>query len=117
MISALLATMLLAAPSPDGVAAARREYSSCLSAFMKTALKEKMEPAAFDSAVATACTPKEQAFRASSVSFDVAVGTKRAAAEETATMDVQDMLANVKELYRDHLGPAPAAADAPAKTD
>ena len=111
MISALLATMLLAAPSPDGLARARKEYSACLSAFMKVSLKEKKDPAAFDTGAAAACTPKEQAFRASSISFDLAVGIRRAAAEESASMEIQDILANAKEMYRDYLSSNTAPAN------
>ena len=102
MISSVLA-MALAAAAPgspsDGLARARRDYSSCLSGFMKKGLKDKMDLDAFGAALGPACAAQEQAFRSAAISVDTAAGIKRAAAEENARMEVADMLANAKEKF------------------
>ena len=110
MISSVLALMLLAAPSPQAVATARKEYSHCLKAYYEKALKDRPAVEAFESGLGAACAAKEQAIRSVVVAVDTAAGVKRAAAEEGATFEVQDMVTNTKELFRD-------AASAAAKPD
>ena len=109
MISTVLTMMLAAAPAPAVLNSARREYSTCLQAFMKSSLKEKMDPAAFDAALAPACESKAQAFRGASIAADTAIGIKRAAAEENAGTELEDLRANTKEYYRTYhrIGSAP----------
>jgi hypothetical protein len=103
MISSVLALMLAAGPAgADKVALARREYTHCLNLFMKQSLKDKMAKDAFTTAIATACSDKLQAFRTYAISSDTAVGIKRAAAEENAATEVQDLMANTKELFTDY---------------
>ena len=102
MISSALALMLLAAPSPEAVARARNDYNRCVTAQLKKSLDAKAEEAAFVSDLATACGAKEAAFRATVISVDTAAGIKRAAAEEGANFEIEDMVANAKELFRDY---------------
>ena len=105
MISSVLAMALAAAapgPSADAIARARKAYSACLSGFMKKSLKDGAEEAAFESGLAPACTAQEQAFRAAVIAADTASGMKRAAAEENAGMEVEDILANTKEMFKDY---------------
>jgi hypothetical protein len=104
MISTVLA-MLLMAPSPEAVALARRDYSRCLSDFMKKSVKERIEPTAFDAALVPACAAKEAAFRNVVISVDLAAGIKRAVAEEGAGFEIEDLQANVKETFRDSIKP------------
>lgn len=101
MISPVLAALLLAAPSPAAVAQARLVYSKCLTAALKTDLKEKVEPAAFDAKLATLCKPEEIAFRGALVSLDVANRTARAAAEAGAADEVSYFHDTTKERYKD----------------
>ena len=106
MISSVLA-MTLAAAAPgasaaDSIARARKAYSACLSGFMKKSLKDKAEDAAFESGLAPACVTQEQAFRAAVISADTAAGIKRAAAEENAKFEVDDILNNTKEMFKDY---------------
>jgi hypothetical protein len=106
MISSVLA-MTLAAAAPgqsaaDSIARARKAYSACLSGFMKKGLKDGMEDAAFESGLAPACSGQEQAFRTAVIAADTAAGIKRAAAEENAGLEVEDILTNTKEMFRDY---------------
>lgn len=105
MISAALAMLMMAPPSPAVVATARRDYSACLSDFMKKSVKDKMEVAAFESGLVPACAAKEAAFRSTLVAADTAVGIKRADAEEGAKLEIDDMQTNIKEMFRDTMTP------------
>jgi hypothetical protein len=105
MISSLLAMTLAAAapgPSPDAIARARKAYSACLTGFMKKSLKDKAEETAFATGLTPACATQEQAFRAAVIAADTASGIKRAAAEENATFEIDDLLNNAKEMFKDH---------------
>ena len=102
MISSVLAMLMLAPPPADTVARARKEYSACLSGFMKQSLKEKVEDGAFESGIGPACTAQETRFRSAVVAVDTAAGIKRAAAEENADLEISDMLANIKEAFKDY---------------
>lgn len=125
MISSLLAMTLAAAapgPSADAIARARKAYSACLSGFMKKSLKDGVEDAAFESGLAPACATQEQAFRATVIAADTAAGIKRADADENASFEVDDMVANTVETFRSHrdAGKPPveqAAAEAPAPAE
>jgi hypothetical protein len=109
MISSVLA-MLMMAPSPAVIATARRDYSMCLDQFMKKGIKDKMETAAFESSLVPACAAKEAAFRTVVVAADIAVGIKRADAEENARFEIDDIQANIKETFRDTMTPRTAAS-------
>ena len=100
MISALLALML-AAPSPDALASARKEYNRCLTAYMKTSVDKKADEAAYESGLSGACGAKESAFRNASIAVDSAAGIRRASAEENADLEIKDMRTNSVELFKD----------------
>lgn len=102
MISSALALMFLAAPSPEAVARARNDYNRCVIEHLKKSLKDGAEEAIFESGLAPACAAKETAFRSVVVAVDTAAGIKRAAAQEGADFEVEDMVTNAKELFRDH---------------
>ena len=111
MISSVLALALAAAapgPSPDALARARKAYSACLGGYLKKSLKDGAKSADFESGLPAACTAQEQAFRAASIAIDSAAGIKRAAAEENAGLEVDDMIANTKETYTVNSTPAAA---------
>ena len=111
MISSVLAMALAAAapgPSPDAIARARKAYSACLGGYLKKSLKDGAAGAAFESGLTTACASQEQAFRAALISVDTAAGIKRAAAEENAGLEIDDMVANTKETYTVNSTPAAA---------
>ena len=102
MISSVLALAMFAQPATEALPRARKEYSACLSGFMKKSLKEKVEDAAFESGLAAACSAQEQKFRAIVVATDTAAKIKRADAEENAAMEIADMQANTKEMFKDY---------------
>ncbi len=103
MISHVLMFALLAAPSPAALNQARQTYSGCLSTLLKTNLKERVAPDAFETSLATACKGEETAFRTASVSLDVANGTSRTSAEQSANFDITDIVENTKQRYKDYV--------------
>jgi hypothetical protein len=103
MISHVLAFILLAAPTPAALNQARQSYSVCLSTLLKSNLKEKVAPDAFETNLTTACKTEESTFRNASVSLDVSMGTSRASAEQSANFDITDILENTKQRYKDYL--------------
>jgi hypothetical protein len=105
MISSMLAMALAAAapgPSPDAITRARKAYSACLSGFMKKSLKDGAEDSAFEKGLSPACATQEQAFRTAVIAADTASGMKRAAAEQNAATEVEDILANTTEMFKDY---------------
>ena len=101
MISSVLALAMLAQPAAD-LPRARKEYSACLSGFMKKSLKDKVEEPAFESGLAAACSAQEQKFRAIVIATDTAAKIKRADAEENATLEITDMQTNTREMFKDY---------------
>lgn len=106
MLFAALATVLaLAAPiaAQNNMAQARRAYSNCLNGLMKADLKTKVEVAAFEAKLPTACAAQETSFRNIMIASDTAAGIKRADAEEGVQMEVSDMRTNTLDLYRGYV--------------
>ena len=103
MISVLLATALATtAMQSEAANQARRAYSDCLRTFMRASLQQRMEPAAFETAMGTQCTTQATAYRAAMVQRDQRAGGSRARAEEDAQIMIDDTKANVLEYYRDY---------------
>ena len=103
MISHVLMFVLLAAPSPANLNHARQSYSGCLGTLLKTNLKERVAPDAFETTLASACKTEEAAFRNAVVSLDVATGTSRTTAEQGATFEITDIVENTKERYKGYV--------------
>ena len=102
MISFALATALAATAQAGPPPQLRKAYAACLSSFSKAKMSEKLDDATFRSGAKAACSSQEAAFRNSIVSYDVKTGTKRAAAEEGAALQVEDYLVNIAETYQAH---------------
>jgi hypothetical protein len=101
MISIVLASMLLA---QGGTASqARHAYGECLRQIMKTNLDTKTDPAAFDTAVAAGCAAEGAAYRNAVLAAEIAAGSNRADAEDLANSEIQDLKANISDLYRANL--------------
>ena len=98
LATALAASAVQAGPPPQ----LRQAYSACLSSFMKAKMSDKLDDAAFRSAVKAACASQEAAFRDSIVAYDVKTGMKKAAAEEGAELQVEDYLVNTADTYQAH---------------
>ena len=103
MISHVLMFVVLAAPTPATLNQARQTYSGCLSTLLKTNLKERKAPDAFETVLAGSCKAEETAFRTASISLDVSMGTSRTSAEQSATFDITDIVENTKQRYKDYL--------------
>ena len=104
MISSVLALMLAAsAVQADPANDARRAYQSCLRAFMTASLERRMEPEAFETALASQCTSHATAYRDAMVRRDARNGGSRAQAEEDSQIMIDDAKANTVEYYRDSL--------------
>ena len=100
----LVVALALAAPNPGSIDAPRKAYAGCIKAFEANQLKAKVDPAAYETAVKAACPGEAAAFTAALVAYDVAMGTKRAAATANAARDVEDYQLTSVERYRDILG-------------
>lgn len=110
MISHVLAFALMAAAPSAGLQAkqaslvqARQGYSGCLSTLLRSNLKEKVAPDAFNTTLGSSCKTEESNFRNASISTDVSMGTSRASAEESANFEISDMITNTKERYKDYV--------------
>jgi len=97
----LIVALALAAPNPKSIDAPRHAYSTCLKTFESNQLKAKVDPAAYEAAVKTACPSEASALTTALVNYDVAMGTKRAKATENAAMDVEDYQLTSVDRYKD----------------
>ena len=102
MISHVLLAAMLASPNA-ALIPARNAYSKCLTTLMRTDLKEKVDAAAFEAKLATACKAEEAAFRAASIAADVAVKIARATADRNASDEIGYIRENTVENYKGYL--------------
>jgi hypothetical protein len=71
-------------------------------------VKERVESAAFEANIATACKPEEAAFRSASVATDVAAKIARATAERNAQEEIGYIHENAVETFKGSFdSPAP----------
>ena len=106
MLSPALATMLLLAADP--AVQAREGYARCLKEFVRSGVEKKLESAAFDSALKSACLDKEALFKNARMSADGAVGIKRAESQNALAEEVADYRNMAKEDHLEGLkAPAP----------
>jgi hypothetical protein len=103
MITFLVA-MALAAPNPGAIDAPRKAFSHCLKTFEDNQLNAKVDATAYETAVKTACPTEAQALADALIKYDVAMGTKRAAAISNAERDIDDYRLTSVERYRDNRG-------------
>jgi hypothetical protein len=105
MISQVLLVALLAT-AQGNLAYARTSYSKCLGSFTRAQVKERVEEAAFTTNLANACKTEEAAFRAASISTDVAAKIARATAERNAEEEIGYIHENAIETFKDSLTPS-----------
>ena len=103
MITLFLA-LAMAAPNPSAIVAPRRAYATCLKSFESKNLGEKVAPAAYSTSVKSACAAEAAALVQALVAFDVAMGTKRAAATSNAQRDLDDYMMTSEERYAATMG-------------
>lgn len=104
MIAFVLA-LALSTPNPATIDAPRRAFATCLKSFETNQLKAKIAVDAYSTAVKAACPAEAQALENALVSFDVAMGTKRAVALSNAQRDLDDYRLTSEERYRDTMAP------------
>ena len=97
----LVVALALAAPNPKSIDAPRHAYAAGLKAFEVNQLKAKVDPAAYETAVKTACAPEAAALTAALINYDMAMGTKRAKAVSNAALDLEDYQLTSVDRYRD----------------
>ncbi|HEU4956492.1 MAG TPA: hypothetical protein VFT40_02565 [Sphingomicrobium sp.] len=68
-------------------------------------MRAKVAADAYSTAVKAACPTEAQALSDALVKYDVAMGNKRAAAQENAQRDVDDYRLTSEERYRDMSAP------------
>jgi hypothetical protein len=100
----LFLAFAMAAPNPSSIDAPRRAFASCLKSFETKSRQDKMDAAAYATAVKAACPAEASALMEALVRYDVAMGNKRAAATANATRDVDDYRLTSEERYRDLMG-------------
>lgn len=106
MISQVLLGVLALA-AQGNLATARTTYSRCLGSFTRAQVKERIDEAAFNAKLATACKAEEAAFRSASISTDVAAKISRATAERNADEEIGYIHENAVETFKDSLPQKP----------
>jgi hypothetical protein len=100
---AFVMAFALAAPNPASIDAPRRAFQTCLKSFETNQYRAKVAVEAYTTAVKSACPSEAQALADALVKFDVAMGTKRAAALTNAQRDLDDYRLTSEERYRDNM--------------
>ena len=101
MISVALAMMMAGPATPvPAVKLSREGYARCLKDLVRKSAEDKVEPTAFDSALAAACRDKEASFKAAMVGEQVSLGIKRTEAERSVLQDIEDYRSGAKEDFR-----------------
>jgi hypothetical protein len=77
----------------------RQQFSRCLRTFVDSKVQERMAPAAFETAIADACTSQATAYRTAYIAAAMRAGDTRTAAERDATLEVNDLRDNYKGQY------------------
>src|SRR3546814_19010788 len=95
--------MLVRALADAGLPQALRAYGEGLNRAVPSHLDSKTRPAALDRGLATAWAAKEAAYRNAIMASERAAGASAAEAEELASMDIEDLETNTKDLYRLHM--------------
>lgn len=89
-------------PATD-LAPARSTYARCLGSLMRADLRQKTEPTAFQTKLASACKDEEARFRAASVAVDIAAKISRATAEANANDEIGYIRDNTVEKYQTYM--------------
>lgn len=100
----LTIALAIAVPNPSSIDAPRRAFATCLKSFETKSLQEKLAAAAYSESVKAACPSEAAALTQALVAFDMAMGTKRAAAAANAERDLSDYRLTSEERYQDILG-------------
>ena len=107
MIPSAFAMLLVLAAPGNPAAQSREGYARCLKDLVRSSLEKKLDAAGFETALSAACRDKEAAFKAAMVSSEVALGVKRAVAEQGIQSEITDYRSNAKEDFEAELSSAP----------
>ncbi|HEX8191346.1 MAG TPA: hypothetical protein VF552_00455 [Allosphingosinicella sp.] len=77
----------------------RQQFSRCLRTFVDSKIEDRTAQAAFETALAGACSQQEAAYRAAYIAAAIRAGDNRAAAERDAATEVEDLRTNFKEIF------------------
>jgi hypothetical protein len=111
MIASVIAAALLLASNPT--APQRKAYNACLEKFTMKSFEDRLELAAFESALPTACAAEAATLRKSALAADLKAGRKAADSASMIDGDFEDYKANAMEIFRDFKSKS-AKAEAPA---
>ena len=100
----LTIALAVAVPNPSSIEAPRRAFATCLKSFETKNLQEKVAATAYAESVKAACPSEAAALTQALVAFDMAMGTKRAAAAANAERDLEDYRLTSEERYKDLRG-------------
>ncbi len=92
IVSLLLSTQIMAS-------AERQRFSTCLRSFVDAKVEERVSGEAFDTAITTACSEQETAYRTAYIAAAVRAGDNRTAAERDARLEVEDLRENYKGIF------------------
>ena len=103
----LMMTLLLAAasPNPQSLDAPRKAYSACIRAVEKKSLDARATAAAYSATLRASCQEEAARLTAALIAYDIAMGSKRAAATQNAATDVADYVTTSEERYADMTKP------------
>lgn len=97
----LTMALVIAAPNPATLNAPRKAYEACLRSFEAKGISDKMSKDTYSVAVKEACPAEAQALVNALVAYDTAMGSKRAAAEANAKLDIADYWTESAERLAD----------------
>jgi hypothetical protein len=105
MISSVLALLLATstAQAPDPSARAREAYARCLHTFLERSVGDRMTPEDFDSALEGQCAAQQATLRDVVIRRETSFGANREAAEQDAELELDELKANYRELFRAHM--------------
>ena len=100
----LIAALALAAPNPSSIDAPRKAYATCLKSFETNQMQAKVQAGAYETSIKAACPAEASALSQALIKYDVAMGTKRAAAAANAERDLDDYRVTSIERFKDLVG-------------
>jgi len=101
MISSFLALMLaaLGGQATDTTRTAREAFTRCLQSFVERSVSSRMTPSDFEAQYPQQCAEQQTAYREAIIRRDTAARIARAAAEESAGLEIEDARINFSERF------------------
>ena len=105
MLALALSAALAMPQTPPATAMARRAYGLCLNKMVRAKVDAHLSPDAFEAAAKSGCAAEEAAFRQALIAEELALRLRRADAENDASSQIADYLANAVETYTEFTTP------------